>query len=124
MGHTACTEPQCLYKRALCFTLLYFIKGQNSDANIWRATLGLYSDTSLIFTFVGLKYSFFIVAANSFYRGPIREHQRYYLVYYIPTVATAFKTMRQSCCRAGVSSSNRRRSSSKYYGGLNIFFQP
>ena len=24
MGRTACTEPQCLYKGALYFTLLYF----------------------------------------------------------------------------------------------------
>ena len=32
----------------------YFIKGRNSDANIWRATLGPYSDTSLIFRLVGL----------------------------------------------------------------------
>ena len=103
----------------------YFIKGRNPYANIWRATLGLYSDTSLIFTLVGLNQGYFIVAANCFYRGPIREHQRHYEVYYIllpiPTV-TAFKTMCQSCCRAGVSSSNRTRAGSKYYAGLHIFF--
>jgi len=39
----------------------YFIKGRNSYANIRRATLGLYSDTSLIFTMVGLQLIVFIV---------------------------------------------------------------
>lgn len=39
----------------------YFIKGRNSYANIRRATLGLYSHTSLIFTLVGLQLIVFIV---------------------------------------------------------------